>query len=62
MPTRTISLTDHGERLIEEAVASGEDQNASAVVRAGLRLLERPPVARGEAAALLVRPDDAQTL
>jgi antitoxin ParD1/3/4 len=41
MPTRNISLTDHFERLIESAVASGEYQNASEVVRAGLRLLER---------------------
>jgi antitoxin ParD1/3/4 len=41
MPTRNINLTDHFERLIESAVASGEFQNASEVVRAGLRLLER---------------------
>jgi antitoxin ParD1/3/4 len=41
MPTRNISLTDHFERLIEDAVASGEYQNASEVVRAALRLLER---------------------
>ena len=41
MPTRNINLTDHFERLIESAVAAGEFQNASEVVRAGLRLLER---------------------
>ncbi|MCC6629987.1 MAG: type II toxin-antitoxin system ParD family antitoxin [Chloroflexi bacterium] len=41
MPTRNISLTDHFERLIEDSVASGEYQNASEVVRAALRLLER---------------------
>jgi antitoxin ParD1/3/4 len=45
MPTRNISLTDHFERLIESAVASGEYQNASEVVRAGLRLLERQRLA-----------------
>lgn len=41
MPTRNVNLTDHFERLIEDAVAAGEFQNASEVVRAGLRLLER---------------------
>ena len=41
MPTRNVNLTDHFERLIEDAVAAGEYQNASEVVRAGLRLLER---------------------
>jgi antitoxin ParD1/3/4 len=41
MPTRNISLTDHFDHFIEEAVATGEFQNASEVVRAGLRLLER---------------------
>jgi antitoxin ParD1/3/4 len=45
MPTRNVNLTDHFERLIEDAVASGEFQNASEVVRAGLRLLERQRLA-----------------
>lgn len=41
MPTRNINLTERYDRLIESAVAAGEFQNASEVVRAGLRLLER---------------------
>jgi antitoxin ParD1/3/4 len=40
MPTRNISLTDHFDHFIEDAVATGEFQNASEVVRAALRLLE----------------------
>jgi antitoxin ParD1/3/4 len=39
MPTRNISLTDRWDRFIDESVASGEYQNASEVVRHGLRLL-----------------------
>lgn len=41
MPTRNINLTDELDRLVEERVASGRYQNASEVVRAGLRLLDR---------------------
>jgi antitoxin ParD1/3/4 len=41
MPTRNINLTDHFDQFIDQAVASGEFQNASEVVRAALRLLER---------------------
>lgn len=41
MPTRNINLTDHYARYLEEALASGRYKNASEVVRAGLRLLER---------------------
>ena len=41
MPTRNINLTERYDRMIESAVAAGEFQNASEVVRAGLRLLER---------------------
>lgn len=41
MPTRAIDLTDRHDRFIEDAVASGDFQNASEVVCAGLRLLER---------------------
>lgn len=40
-PTRNINLTEHFDHFIERGVASGEFQNASEVVRAGLRLLER---------------------
>jgi len=40
MPTRNINLTDHQDRFVAEAMASGRYQNASEVVRDGLRLLE----------------------
>ncbi|MCC6718182.1 MAG: type II toxin-antitoxin system ParD family antitoxin [Acetobacteraceae bacterium] len=41
MPTRNVVLTAHHEALIERLVASGRYQNASEVLRAGLRELER---------------------
>lgn len=40
MPTRNINLTEHYDRYLSEALASGRYKNASEVVRAGLRLLE----------------------
>ena len=41
MPTRNIVLTDHQAALVERLVSSGRYQNASEVLRQGLRLLER---------------------
>lgn len=41
MPTRNINLTDHYAQYLERALTSGRYKNASEVVRAGLRLLER---------------------
>lgn len=41
MPTRNVVITDHQAKLIDRLVASGRYQNASEVLRAGLRLLER---------------------
>lgn len=41
MPTRNVVLTDHQETLIEALVRSGRYQNASEVMREGLRLVER---------------------
>jgi antitoxin ParD1/3/4 len=41
MPTRNVVLTDHQARLVEHLVASGRSQNASEVLREGLRLVER---------------------
>jgi len=41
MPTRNINLTDHLDEFVEGRVASGAYQNASEVVREGLRLLEQ---------------------
>jgi antitoxin ParD1/3/4 len=40
MPTRNVNLTDHFDRFVETNVHSGQYQNASEVVREGLRLLE----------------------
>lgn len=40
MPTRNVVLTDRQEKLVGELVASGRYQNASEVLREGLRLLE----------------------
>jgi len=41
MPTRNVVLTDRQEKLIERLVKSGAYQNASEVLREGLRLLEQ---------------------
>lgn len=41
MPTRNVVLTDHQESLIEALVESGRYQNASEVLREGLRLIEQ---------------------
>ncbi|MFL5253761.1 MAG: type II toxin-antitoxin system ParD family antitoxin [Rhodopila sp.] len=41
MPTRTVVLTAHHESVIEALVSSGRYQNASEVLREGLRLLEQ---------------------
>jgi antitoxin ParD1/3/4 len=41
MPTRNVVLTDHQEKVIDNLVGSGRYQNASEVLREGLRLVER---------------------
>jgi antitoxin ParD1/3/4 len=41
MPTRNVVLTKHQEELIEALVESGRYQNASEVLRDGLRLVEQ---------------------
>lgn len=41
MPTRNVVLSQYQHELVEELVRSGRYQNASEVLRAGLRLLER---------------------
>ncbi len=41
MPTRNVVLTDHQARLVEKLVSSGRYQNASEVLREGLRLIEQ---------------------
>ncbi|MDP1572860.1 MAG: type II toxin-antitoxin system ParD family antitoxin [Pseudomonadota bacterium] len=41
MPTRNVVLTDHQATLVEQLVESGRYQNASEVLREGLRLVEQ---------------------
>jgi antitoxin ParD1/3/4 len=41
MPTRNVVLTDHHEDVIDRLVKSGRYQNASEVLRDGLRLVEK---------------------
>ena len=41
MPTRNVNLTDELDRFVPEKVESGRYENASEVVRAALRTLER---------------------
>lgn len=41
MPTRNVNLTDELDRFVLAKVESGRYENASEVVRAGLRTLER---------------------
>jgi antitoxin ParD1/3/4 len=41
MPTRNVVLTDHQTIFVEQMVSSGRYQNASEVLRDGLRLIER---------------------
>lgn len=41
MPTRNVVLTERQEQLIETLVDSGRYQNASEVLRDGLRLVEQ---------------------
>lgn len=53
MPIRNVNLTKHYDRFIEEQVASGQFENASEVMRAGLRLLEQQrPEEQAKLAAL----------
>jgi len=40
LPTRNVVLTDYQAELVEQLVASGRYQNASEVLRDGLRLVE----------------------
>ena len=40
MSTRNINLTEHYDQFVATAVTTGRYQNASEVIRAGLRLLE----------------------
>ena len=46
MPTHNVVLTDHQARLVERLVVSGRYQNASEVLREGIRLVERQEAER----------------
>jgi antitoxin ParD1/3/4 len=48
MPTRNVVLTDHQSALIEQLVTSGRYQNASEVLREGLRLIDQRRLVIGE--------------
>ena len=50
MPTRNVNLTEELSRFVDDEVESGRFQNASEVVRAGLRMYEQH---RGEEQARL---------
>lgn len=54
MPTRNVNLTNHYDHFVEELIASGRYKNASEVMRAGLRLLERE-AEEGEARLQVLR-------
>jgi antitoxin ParD1/3/4 len=41
MPTRNVVLSEQQEKIIQDLVSSGQYQNASEVLREGLRLLAR---------------------
>jgi antitoxin ParD1/3/4 len=41
MPTRNVVLTDRQQKLIDDLVGSGRYQNASEVLRDGLRLVQQ---------------------
>jgi antitoxin ParD1/3/4 len=41
VPTRNVVLTDHQAELVDRLVSTGRYQNASEVLRDGLRLVER---------------------
>ncbi|MGC1272161.1 MAG: type II toxin-antitoxin system ParD family antitoxin [Planctomycetaceae bacterium] len=41
MPTRNVNLTDRFDRFVEQQIEAGKYNNASEVLRAGLRLLEQ---------------------
>jgi antitoxin ParD1/3/4 len=62
MPTRNVVLTEQQALLVEELVRSGRYQNASEVLRDGLRLLERREAEeRVKLAALRDAIDEAET-
>lgn len=58
MATRNVVLSQHQHELVESLVASGQFQNASEVLREGLRLLERQHMEDVERIAVLRQAAD----
>ena len=54
MPTRNVVLTDQQAKFIKQLVSSGRYQNASEVLREGIRMIERQEV-ENEAHLLALR-------
>ena len=55
MPTLTVELPDHLARFVEDAVARGDYQDASAAVADALCILQYEPATHGEKLATLRR-------
>lgn len=53
MPTRNVVITDEQQETIDALVASGRYQNASEVLRAGLRMVEEHETLYAEKLRLL---------
>lgn len=53
MPTRNVVITDRQAKLIDELIESGEYQNASEVLREGIRLVEERRAAHAAKLAAL---------
>ena len=61
MPPRNVVLTEHQANLVETLVSSGRYQNASEVLRDGLRLVEqKEQFAEAKMAALRGALDEAE--
>ena len=58
MPTRNVNLTDELDRFVRAKVDSGRYENASEVVRAALRSLERDELEHAQKLATLRRAID----
>jgi antitoxin ParD1/3/4 len=59
VPKRNVVLTDHQATLVEELVSTGRYQDASEVLREGLRLIEAHE-AQDNARRYALRQDDSR--
>lgn len=55
MPTRNVNLTTHFDDFITAEIAAGRYRNASEVMRAGLRLLQKQTAADDQKLVMLRR-------